>query len=41
MLDWFKVNVEAPLNRLPVNWDMLFVTPWLLYAIGIILTGGM
>jgi hypothetical protein len=40
MRDWFRVNVEQPLNRLSVNWDAIFLVPWVLYAIFIVLSGG-
>lgn len=40
MRDWWYYHVEAPLNRLPVNWDMYFTYAWSLYAVGVVLGGG-
>lgn len=30
-------HVEFQLNRLPVNWDMLFVSMWLVTSIAVLL----
>ena len=38
--EWYLTHIEEPLDRLPVNWDTLFVEAWCLYAVGILLSGG-
>ena len=40
MRDWFRVNVEQPLNRLPIAWDIFFLYSCTFFAIGTILSGG-
>lgn len=36
MREWLR-HVEIQLDRLPVNWDMLFVGMWLVASIGVVL----
>lgn len=40
MRDWWRVNVEQPLDRLRIPWDTLFLYAWCYYAIITLLTGG-
>lgn len=40
MREWWRYNVEEWLDRLPVNWDMVFLWMWLFYAVKVILSGG-
>jgi hypothetical protein len=40
MRDWWQHHVAEPLDRLPVNWDMWFLYAWMLYFVGVVLSGG-
>lgn len=40
MREWWRRYVEAPLDRLPVDWDTLFTVSWLLIAALTVLRGG-
>lgn len=40
MREWWHANIELPLNRLPIDWDMLFLTLWLIICGLAVLSGG-
>lgn len=40
MRDWWRVNVEQPLDRLPIHWDKVFLYSWVVYALTTLLSGG-
>lgn len=40
MREWWRYYVEEPLDRLPIQWDTLFLYAWMLHMIGVFLSGG-
>ena len=40
MRRWWQIYVEEQLNRLPVNWDMLFLGSCTVIAVLTVLSGG-
>lgn len=40
MREWWREHVEAPLDRLHVNWDRLFLYTWVTLTVLTVLSGG-
>lgn len=40
MRDWWRVNVEQPLDRLPIRWDTLFLYTWVITMLLTLLSSG-
>lgn len=40
MRDWWRVNVEQPLDHLPIRWDTLFLYAWTIWMLLTVLGGG-
>jgi hypothetical protein len=40
MRSWYRVNVEEPLNRLPIDWDTYFLYAWGFAMVSTVLAGG-
>ncbi len=40
MREWWREYVEAPLDRLPIKWDSMFLYTWLGLMTLTVLSGG-